>query len=99
MTPIFAEGITLKKHLDNLEAMFIDLAMNRAKSNITHAAKLLGMNRTTLSMKLKALRAELDAGQLPDNHQFSDITITPRTLETIVNEINAKTDQERANGL
>ena len=38
-----------------IEKIFIDSAMKLSKNNISKAAKLLGINRNTLSKKLKTL--------------------------------------------
>jgi DNA-binding NtrC family response regulator len=39
-----------------IEKVFIDSAMKLSKNNISKAAKLLGINRNTLSKKLKEIR-------------------------------------------
>ncbi len=39
-----------------IEKVFINAAMRVAKNNVSKAAKLLGMNRNTLSKKLKELK-------------------------------------------
>jgi len=39
-----------------IEKVFINAAMRIAKNNVSKAAKLLGMNRNTLTKKLKKLK-------------------------------------------
>jgi two-component system nitrogen regulation response regulator GlnG len=41
-----------------IEKIFIHAAMRKTGDNISKAAKLLGMNRNTLSKKLKLLKGE-----------------------------------------
>lgn len=48
------EGMNLKQFLDLIELTFIELALERTNGNITHAAKLLGLKRTTLKAKLES---------------------------------------------
>ncbi|WJW74579.1 sigma-54 dependent transcriptional regulator [Thiohalobacter sp. IOR34] len=47
------EGIDLKEHLSNLEQTFIKQALDDAGGVVAHAAKRLGMRRTTLVEKLR----------------------------------------------
>lgn len=47
------EGIDLKEHLSNLEMNFIKQALEDAGGVVAHAAKRLGMRRTTLVEKLR----------------------------------------------
>ncbi|MBW2619531.1 MAG: sigma-54-dependent Fis family transcriptional regulator, partial [Deltaproteobacteria bacterium] len=49
------EGFNLKEHLLRVETDFIRQALARTGSNQAQAARLLGMNRTTLVEKLKKL--------------------------------------------
>jgi DNA-binding NtrC family response regulator len=61
-----AERLLLSKMTDNesilqrveemIERIFIASAMKIAQDNICHASKLLGINRNTLSKKLKQIR-------------------------------------------
>jgi len=46
-------GIDLKEHLSNLEITFIKQALDDAGGVVAHAAKRLGMRRTTLVEKLR----------------------------------------------
>lgn len=39
--------------LEEVEKPFFDVVMKHTKSNITHAAKMLGLNRVTLRNRLK----------------------------------------------
>ena len=45
----------LKKDVDDYEAARISVAMSRCDQNKTEAAKMLGIKRTTLLMKLKKI--------------------------------------------
>ena len=47
------EGIDLKEHLSNLEQAFIKQALEDAGGVVAHAAKRLGLRRTTLVEKLR----------------------------------------------
>ncbi|HQU15090.1 MAG: sigma-54-dependent Fis family transcriptional regulator [Chromatiales bacterium 21-64-14] len=47
------EGIDLKEHLSHLEVSFIKQALDDADGVVAHAAKRLGMRRTTLVEKLR----------------------------------------------
>lgn len=47
------EGIILKNFLSDIESSLISQALSRCKGNKNKAAKLLGLNRTTLVEKLK----------------------------------------------
>ena len=46
-------GIDLKEHLSHLEQSFIKQALDDADGVVAHAAKRLGMRRTTLVEKLR----------------------------------------------
>ena len=48
-----SEGIDLSDMLKEIENGYINQALCRTHGNITKAAKLLGLQRTTLQMKLK----------------------------------------------
>ena len=48
-----AEGVDLKQILADYEAAWIREAMDKASGNITHAAELLGMRRTTFLERLR----------------------------------------------
>ena len=48
-----AEGVDLKQILADYEAAWIREAMQKASGNITHAAELLGMRRTTFLERLR----------------------------------------------
>lgn len=48
-----AEGLDLKEHLAELERDYIQQAMDAAEGVVAHAAKLLGMRRTTLVEKMR----------------------------------------------
>ena len=48
-----AEGLDLKEHLAELEKGYIQQAMDAADGVVAHAAKLLGMRRTTLVEKMR----------------------------------------------
>ncbi len=48
-----ADGLDLKEHLAELEKAYIQQAMDAAEGVVAHAAKLLGMRRTTLVEKMR----------------------------------------------
>jgi DNA-binding NtrC family response regulator len=48
------EGISLNEVVKSLENSLIDQALERTGGHRTNAAKILGMNRTTLLMRMKA---------------------------------------------
>ena len=48
-----AEGLELKRVLAKIEADYIDQALERTSGNRNQAARLLGLNRTTLVEKLR----------------------------------------------
>ena len=50
------EGFDLKAHMQALEKQFILQALERANGTVTPAAKLLGLQRTTLAEKMKKLQ-------------------------------------------
>lgn len=53
-----AEGINLPGYLDMVERSLIQQALERSGDVVARAARLLGINRTTLVMKLKVQGAE-----------------------------------------
>jgi sigma-54 specific flagellar transcriptional regulator A len=46
-------GLNLKQHLSSLEINYIKQALNDSGGVVAHAAKRLGMRRTTLVEKLR----------------------------------------------
>lgn len=48
-------GVNLDQHLHDLEASYIAAALELASGNISEAAKLLGINRTTLHSRIDSL--------------------------------------------
>lgn len=50
-----AMGLTLPQRLSRLERALIRRAVKQAHGNTAHAARILGVNRTTLVMKMKRL--------------------------------------------
>ncbi len=48
-----ADGLNLKEHMAEVEKEFIQQAMDAAEGVVAHAAKLLGMRRTTLVEKMR----------------------------------------------
>lgn len=48
-----SEGIDLKEHLQQIEVACISQALDSEKGNVTSAARLLGLRRTTLIEKIK----------------------------------------------
>jgi sigma-54 specific flagellar transcriptional regulator A len=49
------EGFDLRAHIDSLEREFISQALQRSGGVVAHAARLLGLRRTTLVEKLRKL--------------------------------------------
>jgi DNA-binding NtrC family response regulator len=59
------QGIDLNQALRAWERCFVDAAMKLAHGNLSAAARLLGMHRTTLYSRIQALEADTDkAGRL-----------------------------------
>lgn len=56
-----AEGIDLEQLLADVEFALTEQALARANGNKAHAARLLGLNRTTLVERLKRQRALREA--------------------------------------
>lgn len=54
------EGVNLPHFLENLKNTYITVAMKKAGGNVTKAAELLGMKRTTLRMHM--LQREMPSG-------------------------------------
>lgn len=50
-----AEGIDLRGHLDAIERALVQQALDRSSGTVAHAARLLGLRRTTLVEKLRKL--------------------------------------------
>ena len=62
-----ADGIDLRAHLTQIERRLIEQALERSHGTVAHAARLLGLRRTTLVEKLRKLglvSAELAASDL-----------------------------------
>lgn len=55
------EGIDLKSYISNIEASIIQTALERSNGIIANAAKLLGLQRTTLSEKMRKYQIGRDA--------------------------------------
>ena len=55
-----AEGIDLKAYISNIEINLIQDALDRSGGVIAHAAKSLGLRRTTLAEKMRKYRIERD---------------------------------------
>lgn len=53
-------GMTLKMALDHIEQKLIQEALQKTQNNQRQASFLLGMNRTTLSMKLRSKRQKIE---------------------------------------
>jgi len=53
-------GMTLKMALKAIEEKLIQEALEKTQNNQRHAAHILGMNRTTLSMKLRTQRQKVE---------------------------------------
>jgi sigma-54 dependent transcriptional regulator, flagellar regulatory protein len=47
------QGIDLKAHLGGIEQIWIKKALHAAQGNVTHAAEMLGMRRTTLIERMR----------------------------------------------
>ena len=50
-----AAGIDLRRHLDTIERALVQQALERSGGTVAHAARLLGLRRTTLVEKLRKL--------------------------------------------
>ena len=64
-----AAGIDLRAHLTQIERRLIEQALERANGTVAHAARLLGLRRTTLVEKLRKLglvSADLVAADLAE---------------------------------
>jgi sigma-54 specific flagellar transcriptional regulator A len=62
-----ADGIDLRAHLTQIERRLIEQALERSNGTVAHAARLLGLRRTTLVEKLRKLglaSAELAGAEL-----------------------------------
>jgi sigma-54 specific flagellar transcriptional regulator A len=62
-----ADGIDLRAHLTQIERRLIEQALERSHGTVAHAARLLGLRRTTLVEKLRKLglvSAELATAEL-----------------------------------
>jgi sigma-54 specific flagellar transcriptional regulator A len=46
------QGISLRDRINSIERSFIEQAMDRSRGNVSQAARLLGLQRTTLIEKL-----------------------------------------------
>ena len=55
------EGIDLRAHLNEIERKLVTQALERSEGVVAHAARLLGLRRTTLVEKLRKL--ELLSGE------------------------------------
>ncbi len=55
LTRLPAEGIDLRGHLDAIERALVQQALDRSSGTVAHAARLLGLRRTTLVEKLRKL--------------------------------------------
>lgn len=68
LTELPVEGLDLRRHLDTIERSLIQQALDRSSGTVAHAARLLGLRRTTLVEKLRKLGdASMDrAGVLTD---------------------------------
>jgi sigma-54 specific flagellar transcriptional regulator A len=52
-TPALNDEIDLKSYLEGIELQFIEQALEKTEGVVAHAAKLLGLRRTTLVEKLR----------------------------------------------
>jgi sigma-54 specific flagellar transcriptional regulator A len=62
-----ADGIDLRAHLTQIERRLVEQALERSNGTVAHAARLLGLRRTTLVEKLRKLglaTADLAATEL-----------------------------------
>ena len=62
--PLLAEGFDLREYLLDLERKLIVQALERSKGTVSHAAKLLGLRRTTLVEKMR--RFNMSVSDLDD---------------------------------
>ena len=59
LTSIPSAGFDLKSYLQELEKNYIEMALQECSGTVTKAAQLLGLQRTTLTEKMKKLRLQL----------------------------------------
>ena len=62
--PLPAEGFDLREYLLDIERKLIVQALERSKGTVSHAAKLLGLRRTTLVEKMR--RFNMSVSDLDD---------------------------------
>ena len=58
LTSIPSAGFDLKSYLQELEKNYIEMALQECSGTVTKAAQLLGLQRTTLTEKMKKLRLQ-----------------------------------------
>jgi sigma-54 specific flagellar transcriptional regulator A len=58
------EGLGLRDYLNGIERRLIDQALQRSNGVVAHAARLLGLRRTTLVEKLRKLAIPVEDGQI-----------------------------------
>jgi sigma-54 dependent transcriptional regulator, flagellar regulatory protein len=74
-TTLPADGIDLRAHLTAIERRLIEQALERSQGTVAHAARLLGLRRTTLVEKLRKLglaSAELASADLATESATED---------------------------
>ena len=66
LTILPQEGLDLRSHLLSIERRLVEQALERSNGTVAHAARLLGLRRTTLVEKLRKLGMSTDAESLSD---------------------------------
>jgi sigma-54 dependent transcriptional regulator, flagellar regulatory protein len=64
LTILPEEGMDLRAHLLAIERRLVEQALERANGTVAHAARLLGLRRTTLVEKLRKLGMATDAAEV-----------------------------------
>ena len=63
LTLLPEDGMDLRAHLLSIERRLVEQALERANGTVAHAARLLGLRRTTLVEKLRKLGMATDAAE------------------------------------
>jgi sigma-54 specific flagellar transcriptional regulator A len=61
------DGLDLRAHLDAIERQLIEQALQRSGGIVAHAARLLGLRRTTLVEKLRKFSLVADEAYAPES--------------------------------
>jgi sigma-54 specific flagellar transcriptional regulator A len=64
LTILPEDGLDLRSHLLAIERRLVEQALERANGTVAHAARLLGLRRTTLVEKMRKLGMAADAAEV-----------------------------------